>query len=250
MFKIYDGRKEFYQWDLNQKLIVDDAEINEVHFCNRTDDCSLVCEVYDLEGLRVADVPNILLQTDWKINVYAYDANYTKHSALFDVVKRTKPANYIYTETEIKNYDDLVERVNQIEENGISDEAINDAVSGYLAENPIEVDLTDYYTKEETEALIPTTDGLATISYVDEKISSVKVDVDLTDYYTKEEVNNLIPEAPDLSGYALKTDIPDHSKYALKSDIPDVSSYQTAEQVAAAITSALGEIGVAEEGEY
>ena len=37
MFKILDGREYFYQWDLNQKLIVEDDSINEVHFSNRTD---------------------------------------------------------------------------------------------------------------------------------------------------------------------------------------------------------------------
>jgi hypothetical protein len=78
-----------------------------------------------------------------------------------------------------------------------------------MDENP--VDLSDYYTKTETEELIPSIDGLATVSYVDEKFSSVEVDVDLTDY-------------------------------ALKSEIPDVSQYQTATQVAAAITDALGDI--------
>ena len=42
MFKIYDGRSEFYQWDLNRKLIISDPTIDEVHFCNKTDNCSLV----------------------------------------------------------------------------------------------------------------------------------------------------------------------------------------------------------------
>ena len=32
MFKIYDGREQFYQWDLDRKLIVEDAAITEVHF--------------------------------------------------------------------------------------------------------------------------------------------------------------------------------------------------------------------------
>ena len=29
-------------WDLDQKIIVNDATINEVHFCNKTDENSLV----------------------------------------------------------------------------------------------------------------------------------------------------------------------------------------------------------------
>jgi hypothetical protein len=107
MFKILDGRTHFFQWDFNQKLIVEDNTINEVHYCNRTDDCSLVVEVKEENGLRVADVPNILLQDYWKIRVYAFCTNHTKVEETFDVVKRSKPADYVYTQTELKNYEDI-----------------------------------------------------------------------------------------------------------------------------------------------
>ena len=74
MFSIYDGRAEFYQWDKDRKLIVDDSSIKQVHFCNKTDDCSLVVDVYfhddDFGGIYLADVPNILLQDTWRINVF------------------------------------------------------------------------------------------------------------------------------------------------------------------------------------
>lgn len=119
MFKIYDGRDNFFQWDLNQRLIVADASITEVHFCNRTDDCALVCEVYEEEGLRLVDVPNILLQEAWDIRVYGYcDGQYTKHQARFKVAARSRPADYIYTETELKNYDDLEDRIKALEAGG------------------------------------------------------------------------------------------------------------------------------------
>ena len=116
MFKIYDGRDHFYQWDIDRKLIIEDATISQVHFCNRTDDCSLVCETYTEDGLNLVNVPNILLQTDWRINVYAYDEKYTKFSAHFDVSKRSKPEDYVYTETEVLNYDSLLDRINDIDE--------------------------------------------------------------------------------------------------------------------------------------
>jgi hypothetical protein len=276
MFKILDGRSQFYQWDLDRKVIVEDASVNEVHFCNRTDDCSLVCEVYELDGLRVADVPNILLQEDWRINVYAYDSNYTKHADVFEVVRRSKPADYVYTETEIKNYDDLTVRVEQIEKNGISDEAVANAVEKYLEENDIQVDLTGYateaYVNEKIETIEltpgpagkdgqdgkdgqPGKDGKDGQDYVlteaDKKeiagmveVSGGGSDVDLSNYYTKSETDGKIKSAVDA------IEIPDTSAYALKTEIPDVSGYQTAEQVQAAITDALGAIGVAEEGAY
>lgn len=96
MFKIYGGRKEFYQWDIDTKVIVNDPFIDEVHFCNRTGDCSLIEEVYEYNGVRVANVPRVLLEDSWAIKVYAYRCGcYTETSATFKVVARTKPANFI-----------------------------------------------------------------------------------------------------------------------------------------------------------
>ena len=111
MFKIYDGREHFWQWDLNQKLIVEDPTVNEVHFCNRTEDNSLVVEVYEENGLRVANVPNILLQKDWKIKAYAYSVDHTKYEVWFKVATRCKPADYVYTETEVKTWEDLEQSI-------------------------------------------------------------------------------------------------------------------------------------------
>lgn len=111
MFKIYDGREHFYQWDTNVKLIVEDPSIIEVHFCNRTDDCSLVCETYVEDGLTLVNVPNILLQTDWKIRVYAYDGSLTKHDECYEVKSRTKPADYAYEETEVLTWHTISEKV-------------------------------------------------------------------------------------------------------------------------------------------
>ena len=153
MFYILDGRSHFYQWDIDRKVVVEDKTVTQVHFCNRTDDCSLVVEVYDLDGLRVADVPNILLQQDWRINVYAYDSKYTKHCEVYDVARRSKPADYVYTETETLNYNTLLERINDIDEN------IAEVVNDYLEENPVEVDLTGY----------------ATEAYVNERIETIEL---------------------------------------------------------------------------
>ena len=120
MFKIYDGREHFYQWDLDRKLIVEDPSITEVHFCNRTDNCSLVCETYVEDGVTVVNVPNILLQTDWKIHVYAYDGKHTKHDECYEVKSRTKPSDYVYTETEVKNWEDIEKVANEAQETAIT----------------------------------------------------------------------------------------------------------------------------------
>ena len=48
LFQIENGRERFWQWDANQRLIISDASISEVHFYNGTGDNALVCEVYCL----------------------------------------------------------------------------------------------------------------------------------------------------------------------------------------------------------
>ena len=244
MFKILDGREAFYQWDLEQKLIVDDRSIIQVHFCNRTDDCALTCETYELDGLWVVNVPNILFQDNWRIRVYAYDGYATKHEQRFDVIARTKPDTYVYTETEVLNYQTLLDKMTAIEED------IAGTVEDYLKENPVEVDLTGYatetyvneavsnvkvdltgyatekYVDEAIDAIEhPTTDltGYATEQYVQEQIEGIEhPTTDLSDYYTKSETNTAINNAkPDLSGYALKTEIPSTAGLATEKYVDD-----------------------------
>ena len=145
MFKIYDGREHFYQWDLDRKLIVEDASVTEVHFCNRTDSCSLVCETYVEDGVTLVNVPNILLQTDWRIHVYAYDETYTKHDECYEVKSRTKPADYVYTETELWTAEKAVEEaLEEAKESG--------AFKGDPGYTPVKG--KDYYTEEEKQEII------------------------------------------------------------------------------------------------
>lgn len=217
MFSILDGREYFFQWDTDRKLIVHDSTIKEVHFCNRTDECSLVCEVYTESGVSLVNVPNILLQDNWKINVYAYDGQYTKHSKRFDVKSRSKPSDYVYTETEVKNYERLKTELNQYIDEVVKELEVTADLTGYATEEYVnkaiegievpEVDLSNYYTKQQTNTAItnaqpdltqyakksevPSTSGLATENYVDNAVSNVKVD--LTGYATENYVDMAIP---------------------------------------------------------
>lgn len=225
MFTILDGRKHFYQWDIDRKLIVADKSIEEVHFSNRADGEALICATYLQGDVLLVDVPNILLQDNWRIFAYAYDENHTRFEETYDVKKRSKPADYVYTETEIKNYDDLAERIEQIEENGISDAAVESAVEKYLEENDIKVDLTGYATEQYVQEQIKNIDipevdmtGYATEDYVKQEISKAQLegeDVDLSNYYTKAQTDKAIKDAqPDLSGYAKKSEIPSTTGFA------------------------------------
>lgn len=107
-----DGRTCFYQWDMNREMIVTDAAIKELHYCNGTSDCSLVCAVVDGR----ACVPNILLQTAGNISIYGYTGDHTEIKKVFQVLPRTKPEDYVYTETEVKRYDTLEQEIAQAQE--------------------------------------------------------------------------------------------------------------------------------------
>lgn len=135
MFRIVDGREYFYQWDLDRQIAVSDSSIVEVHFCNRTDDCSLVVEVND----GVANVPNILLQSNFDVRVFGYDGKATLHEKVFKVKARTKPADYTYKETEIKSYEYLENKIREIEEQGWSDEIVEKSVLEYCYANPLSI---------------------------------------------------------------------------------------------------------------
>lgn len=80
-----------------------------------------------------------------------------------------------------------------------------------------QVELSNYYTKEEVDALIPS--GFIT------EIPS--------EYITESELNEkgYLTEHQSLEGYAKKSDIPDTSNFATKSEIPDTSTFATKEQV-------------------
>ncbi len=255
MFTLEDGREQLYQWDLNRRIIVNDPKICEVHFCNRTSDCSLVVEVYTddtYDGKTYADIPNILLQDARPIRAYAYcDDKYTLTEQQFSVKARTKPSDYVYEETTVIRIDVLIDK---------AEEAITTAseLTEYFDTHKLEVK-DDGNGNVTLEATVPEGGGGG--------------DADLTNYYTKEETDTAISTAiadiaiPDVTGFAKLEDIPtipenvssfnndagyltEHQSlegYAKTTDIPDVSKYQTEEQVTALINDALG---VIENGSY
>ena len=95
---------------------------SEVHFCNGVSDCSMVCRVYEEDGFRLVNVPNILLQMPKAIKVYSYicdgEEKYTELQRIFPVFPRSKPDDYSYTEVEIERYETLEGRISELEKNG------------------------------------------------------------------------------------------------------------------------------------
>ena len=137
MLTLNDGRVELWQWDTGRTLTVD-ADCSQVHFSNKVFGRSIDVDVAD----GVATIPDILLQTDKDLNVWAFvgtaENGYTKISKTFNVNRRNKPADYVFTPTDQTTLAGLVERIDKIEETQGPD-AIKNAVDDYLAQNPVEI---------------------------------------------------------------------------------------------------------------
>jgi hypothetical protein len=119
IFKIYDGRTNFWQWDTGQKLIVLDDSVTEVHFSNRNMEHSKKRVVYkDKDGVRVVNIPDMLLQLPKNLVAYAYasDGNgssRTVKSVKFAVVQRPIPVDYVCGQDDM--IDDITRRLELLE---------------------------------------------------------------------------------------------------------------------------------------
>lgn len=101
IFRIYDGRTSFWQWDTRQKLIVLDERITEVRFSNRDMEHSKRRPVYtDKDGKRICNVPDLLLQLPKNLIAYACIKNEdgtssTVKAVKFAVNRQPIPSDYI-----------------------------------------------------------------------------------------------------------------------------------------------------------
>ena len=99
MLTLNDGRPELWQWDTGRTLTVD-TDCSQVHFSNKVFGRSIDVNVAN----GVAIIPDVLLQTDKDLNVWAFvgtaENGYTKISKTFKVNRRNKPADYVFTPVE------------------------------------------------------------------------------------------------------------------------------------------------------
>lgn len=135
-----------YQWELGRKVQIfqlPNMTVDEVHFSNLGDPEALVVMPKEENGMIIAEIPNILLQSGNALVVYSVNVaeGFTDNlrSCTFNVRKRAKPTDYVYTEVEILNYETLEKRIKAIEENGASEEQLAKAVEAYLSKNPVGV---------------------------------------------------------------------------------------------------------------
>lgn len=143
-----------YQWELGRKISISTSEhtiINKVEFSHDGDTESLVVKPRVENDQMVVDIPNIMLLSGRYIHVYiSYSDENLLETVAYDilpVIKRPKPSDYVYTETEVLTWESLDERIKNLEKGtggaDISKEDIRDAVNEYLDNNPVSVDEKD-----------------------------------------------------------------------------------------------------------
>lgn len=119
IFKIYDGRTNFWQWDTRQKLIVLDDRITEVRFSNRNMEHSKRRPVYtDKDGVRICNVPDMLLQLPKNLIAYACAKNNdgscsTIKAVKFAVHRQPIPSDYICEKDAV--VEDILMRIELLE---------------------------------------------------------------------------------------------------------------------------------------
>ena len=136
--RLLDGRSYAYQWDSNIYVILPKAKIGEeIHFAHRKDKKALVMTAIEIDSVIVAEVPNLLLQRAGFIQVYHFisdkKGNRTINRDELKVLKREKPDDYLYEESEIWSWEYLDKRITELEKT-ISEEAINTKAFNLLIE--------------------------------------------------------------------------------------------------------------------
>lgn len=156
MLTLNDGRSELWQWDTGRTLDVD-ADCSQVHFSNKVFGRSIDVDVVD----GVATIPDILLQTDKDLNVWAFvgtaENGYTKISKTFNVNRRNKPADYVFTPTDQmtlqtiqRQIGDLAELTTEAKDTLV--EAINEAARAGGGAGSMDLRVADGYIQYSTDS--------------------------------------------------------------------------------------------------
>lgn len=111
VIELSNGQLKFWQWDTGQKVKVPE-NVPTVHFKFGAGAVELPVEN------SWVDVPDELLQTGKDILLWTYREDHTLDAARIPVERRTKPADYIYTPTEVKTWESLDARIKALEDGG------------------------------------------------------------------------------------------------------------------------------------
>lgn len=103
-----------YQWEIGRKVQIiptPNTRVVVVQFAHLGDAETLNVEPREENGLIVADIPNILLQSGEKIAAFLVDVNEnyveTTSHIVFPVISRPRPNDYVYEETEVMTWQAL-----------------------------------------------------------------------------------------------------------------------------------------------
>lgn len=168
MITLIDG--DLYQWDTGRVVLVEPDNgyvIHEVHFTTKKMDYAYVVKTYVEDNSTYCAIPNILLQQYQDIICYEVrendDGEESVSTTTFDVIKRNRPLDYVYTEPEKYTYKELEERIQNLEDAFEEVKAVSNEAS-ILA--------NDAYTMAET--------AQATASSFDGKIEELQNKIDNT----------------------------------------------------------------------
>ena len=102
-------QEKIYQWSTNVSVYVDSA--SQVQFAQVGSSETMNVEPQASGEVFVATIPNVLLQEAKDIFIYQGE-----ESERVSIIYRAKPDDYVYTETEVKNYDALAARLDELQE--------------------------------------------------------------------------------------------------------------------------------------
>lgn len=109
------------QWDKDVYILFEPDElpsIGEFHFSTfGLTSCPVVDPIVGDGGASVK-IPNILLSEPYDITVYFYSDDTTILTWPIKMIPRRKPDDYVYTEDEIKTWEQLDDRIRYLEEHG------------------------------------------------------------------------------------------------------------------------------------
>ncbi len=111
IIELSNGLDHLFQWDAGQKVKVPE-NVPTVHFKWGND-----AVPFDVVDGWVEIAPE-LTQKAGDILLWAYKEDHTMDAARIPVEKRPKPADYIYTPTEIKTWESLDKRIEALEKGG------------------------------------------------------------------------------------------------------------------------------------
>lgn len=189
------GSKPLYMWQTDRQMYVEDDSVKWVDFAHDTDTKALRVEVKEIDEMPVADIPNILLQSANRIRVWMVgEHGNTICGDVLNPLWRNQPADYVYTETEIKSYESLEARIKALEENG----------GGNVGSDFGGVEITDGEPTKETTVMTLNPNAEEVHLYTAEEIDAMKETwTTLFDTTLEEDVNKVLVTT-DMNGNPFK----------------------------------------------